>query len=380
MSDNNASRSCRRCGAVLTERDRFCVQCGAPVQKAPIDQVPANPLGPPPKPLPPRRGWRPTGRTLVLALDSLAFAVVAGAWLLMGGAAPVTAGGRWVFSSNEDGIQAIYLKDDMAGSGSGLFRFVCDTDDGVVWMNSQALAGDEAEKRAATRHGLDLTLTGGGRSITVEGYTTLAPEGASSSYEAPRSEELLAILAAPDLAITAPSLSLRGAGTVVLGDFVRACPAVASLGAGDKQGWGTLTSRVAGYRLQIPRRLFRIVQGDRFGRLYESDIGHARLQVASQVNALEQTLDAAVRMGTIELPALDKKTYQAATKDWIAVSGLSGKSIVYFKARTTCDDANFVSFRLSYDEAARETFDPVAARISKSLDTNTLSDGSPLCP
>ncbi len=44
----------------------------------------------------------------------------------------------------EDGIQALYLKSDTGGDDPVLFRMVCNTDDGVVWMNSQALGSDEA--------------------------------------------------------------------------------------------------------------------------------------------------------------------------------------------------------------------------------------------
>ena len=42
MPDNTVAPTCRRCGAVLADRDRFCVQCGAPVHKLPIDPAPAE--------------------------------------------------------------------------------------------------------------------------------------------------------------------------------------------------------------------------------------------------------------------------------------------------------------------------------------------------
>ena len=60
-------------------------------------------------------------------------------------------------------------------------------------MNSQALPGDDVEKRGDIRNGLDLTITGGGRQQRIEGYVSRAPEGASASWEVTYTPELLAL-------------------------------------------------------------------------------------------------------------------------------------------------------------------------------------------
>ena len=366
MPEKADVRRCKRCGAAIADNARFCVECGAPIDPAPHETPPSGP------PVPTRRKG-----LIAAAGGGVAVLVLAAGWFLASEGLR-TGGGSWSFSSNEDGIQALYSRGDPARDGSVLFRMACNTEDGVVWMNSQALSSADVEKRSGERHRLDMSFTGAGRTVTLEGYATRAPEGASTSYEAPRSPPLMAILAAPDLAISGPSVDVRAGDGVALAAFARACPPVQV--AGDEYGWSTSTNLVNGYRIDIPRKLFRIVWGDRFGRAYESDSGNATLLVMSQINALEQSLAEALGGGVGAMPALDTETYRRVTRDSTVVSGLSRGTIVYFKARSTCGNANIVSFTLTYDVAARAVFDPIAARMSKSFDATTLPDGRALCP
>ena len=344
------SQACPACGQKLDDKVRFCTGCGQPVAAA--------------------RSRRPLA--LLGGLGVLAVAVLATGWLLRDSFPSRPDRGKWTFSANEDGIQAIFARD----GDNPVFRLSCNSDDGTVWMNSQALPGDDVEKRGDIRNGLDITITGGGRQQRIEGYVSRAPEGASASWEVTYTPELLALLGASDLALAGPAIAVRG-GAPALADFVRACPAPATAAA---DGWGTLTSRANGYRLQFPRTLFRPESGDRFGRRYVSDTGAADLLVGAQVNALDQTLPEALRADTLALPKLDRQTYRNETARSVVVSGLAGKRIVYFKARATCDNASFAWFRLSYDEQARATFDPIVARMAKSFDATTMPDGTPLCP
>ena len=312
-----------------------------------------------------------------------------GAYLLRSGAAPPPVGGgaedrveapgasraadgRWSFSGSDDGTQVLFSR----SGDEALFRVACNSDDGTLWMNSQALPSADVEKRGDARHALDLALAGGGTRRTVEGYVSRSPEGASASWEMPHTPELLALLAASDLVLTGPGLVLKG-GAPALVAFARACPAPASPEA---DGWGTLTSRADGYRLAFPRGLFRLVAGDRGGRRYVSDSGNAELALGAQANALDETLLEAVRTDTLALPRLDKQTHRAEDARTIVLSGLAGGRIVYFKARATCDKSMFAWFRLSYDEAARATFDPVVARMAKSFDATAMPDGTTICP
>lgn len=375
MPEQSDTRYCKRCGTVVADGARFCVQCGAPVEPAEPRTSPIPP-GSPTKALPSSRIQR---LAMVLGRCGAALAMSVAAWWLAGTASSLAKDGQWTFASNEDGIQAIYARSAL-GDGPALFRMACNTEDGVVWMNSQALASAEVERLARTRHRFDMTLGGAGKALALGGYVSHAPEGASISYETPATQALLSILAAADFTVAGPALSLRAGDARALADFARACPAVAGPAAGDRHGWGTSTSLASGYRLDIPRALFRITSGDRFGRTYASDTGNAALHVASQVNALELSLADALKAGQAGAPVLDSETYRHATRDSVVLSGLSRGSIVYFKARATCGNANLVSFTLTYDAGARETFDPIAARMAKSFDARTLPDGRPLCP
>lgn len=351
-------RSCPACGQQLDGDVRFCTACGHPVAPAPQ----------------PRR--RRAAVAALAAIGSLAVIALGGAYLLRSGAAPTPrdgrADGRWSFSESEDGMQVLFTR----SGGEALFRVACDPDDGTLWMNSQALPDADVEKRSEARHALDLVLAGGGMRRTVEGYVSRSPEGASVSWETPHTPELLTLLAASDLVLSGPGLALNG-GAPPLAAFARACPAPASP---DADGWGTLTSRANGYRLAFPRGLLRLAAGDRGGRRYVSDSGNAELTIGAQANALDQTLLEAARTDTLALPRLDKQTYRAEDARTIVLSGLAGGRIVHFKARATCNKSVFAWFRLSYDEAARATFDPVVARMAKSFDATAMPDGTAICP
>lgn len=348
------SRACPACGQPLDDDVRFCTGCGRAVSA-------------------PQPNRRPTRRRTVIGAAGAAIVLaLGGAWLLRDGGASKAADGGWAFSSTEDGIQAIFART----GGEPLFRLSCNLDDGTLWMNSQALPAEEVEKRAATRHALDLTLSGGGGRQAIEGYVTRAPEGASTSWDVTYTPELLALLGASDLALAGPAIAVKG-GAPALAEFVRACPAPASLPA---DGWGTLTSRADGYRLDLPRSLFRLVAGDRGGRRYVSESGNAELVVGAQANALDQTLMEAARADTLAVPRLDRETLRVENARTIVLSGPAGGRTVYFKARATCDNATFAWFRLSYDAAARADFDPVVTRMAKSFDATAMPDGTPICP
>lgn len=311
----------------------------------------------------------------VLGAVAAGLAALAGAaWFGMVRQAP----GSWVFSQSEDGVQVYWLPRTSAPDGPALFRMVCNREDGVVWFNSQALGSDAVEKRAAPRRQLDLVLKGDGLKVTLEGYVSAAPEGATAAWEELRTADLARIVSAPDFTVTGPGFVLDGNGASALADFAVACPPVAEP-ATDALGWGTLSSLANGYSLDVPRRLFRIVRGDRFGRAYESESG-ATLTVMAGVNALQQNLESAIRQGTAGLPDLDRETYRRISRESAVVSGMSGDSIVYYKARATCGGANFASFVLVYTPAERGIYDAVVTRMSRSFDRTTLPDGRPLCP
>lgn len=314
-------------------------------------------------------------KKVVLAGGVASLLLVAGAWLALVRAQS----GDWVFSRTEDGIQALFLRDPAAADQAPLLRLVCNEEDGVIWINSQALTGEAVEKLAQQRHQLDLTLRADSHDLVLEGYPSLAPEGASVSWEVPRNGRVLGILSTPDLVIGGPALKIGRRSANALAEFVRACPPVARAGR-DNMAWESRTSLENGYRIEIPRGLFRIVQGDRFGRLYRSEAGTATLAVMGGPDAMQQGLEAAMKAGTAGLPKFDRETYRAIGRRSAVVSGYAGDSIVYYKARATCDGANIAWFVLTYDAALRETFDPIVTHMSRSFDATSVPGGKPLCP
>lgn len=286
--------------------------------------------------------------------------------------------GLWMFSSGEDGVQLMFKRDH--ADEDGIIRFVCDVDDGVVWALDLAVLDDKVEALAARPGGLDMTISGEKDVATVaRGYPASAPGETAIAWEMPRSTALIGSFTAPEFEIRAPGLSIKaadGGRQDSLTAFAKACPPVADHAA-DKLGWGTQTNRGFGYRLDVPKGLLRLVAGDRFVRRYLAEASDAELVVQNRVNATNQPLAKAI---ADETPALDKVVYQRRTKSFIVISGFSGERIVYYKARSTCGDANVVSFTLSYKTESRGSYDAIAERISKSFDRTTAADGTPLCP
>lgn len=308
-------------------------------------------------------------------------AAVAASLLLTTGAWPTLVkaqSGNWVFSRTEDGTQVLFLREPAAGGQAPLLRLVCNDEDGVIAINSQALTGEAAETRAQENR-LALTLRADGYDRVFEGYLARAPEGASVSWEVPRSGDLLTALSATDLTIDGPGLKIGRQSGEALMEFVRACPPALRSSRGSIV-WESRTSLENGYRIEIPLGLFRIVEGDRFGRRYRSTVGNATLVVMGGPDALQQGLEEAMKAGTAGLPAFDRETYRAIGRGAAVVSGHVGSSIVYFKARSTCAGANIAYFVLTYDAAQRETFDPIVTHMARSFDATSLPGGKPLCP
>ncbi len=61
-----------------------------------------------------------------------------------------------------------------------------------------------------------------------------------------------------------------------------------------------------------------------------------------------------------------KVTYRSGGRDWLAYSGLKGSTIVYGKAIAACRDV-VNRIHMEYPESERRTYDPIAARVSRSL-------------
>ncbi len=290
---------------------------------------------------------------------------------------PAPARGVWMLSSDSYGVQLLFKGSRAAEDAT--IRFVCNRDDGVVWIVSRAVLDHEVEALAGQAHGLDMTISGGGGPIVARGYPASAPGETVVAWEISRSLELMRAFAAPRLAIRAPGLSIgrdSGDNEENLSAFSQACPPVAGVET-DPLGWGTQTNRGYGYRLDIPKGLLRLAAGDRFARRYVSDADDAELIVQNHVNATGQPLALAI---ADETPKLGKVVYQRRAHAFVAISGYAADRIVYYKARSTCGGANIVSFTLTYKAELRGTYDPIAERMSKSFDRTTSADGTLLCP
>lgn len=102
------------------------------------------------------------------------------------------------------------------------------------------------------------------------------------------------------------------------------------------------------------------------GQRFMSRDGRATLIVYGSHGVPGQTLRGAyaeAARSTREHPR--RVTYRALGRNWFVVSGIEGGRVFYQK--TILMNGIFKTFRLEYDEAQRNVYDPITARIARSF-------------
>ena len=258
-----------------------------------------------------------------------------------------------------------------------LLRLTCVSEDATLNILSRGVLDDEVEQRAE-RNELVLTLTTGGRTLSLPGYIARAPEATVAGFETPLTPALMDMLKSPGLSLETAGVSLKVSDAGMrraLDQFIAACPAPAA--AADASGWGSYTGLSHGYRLELPKSLFRLQAGDRNGRHYTAERGLMELRIYGEANAMERKFPAVVQ----ELaPDIDKVTLRRTGKDFLVLSGHAGSRIVYFLGRATCNNSNVAFINLTYDPEAIDFYAPIITRMAQSFLKETWPDGKPLCP
>ncbi|RWD28658.1 hypothetical protein [Mesorhizobium sp.] len=131
--------------------------------------------------------------------------------------------------------------------------------------------------------------------------------------------------------------------------------------------WSSYDNARFGYRIDIPPGFSAVAEaanGD--GGVSQSDNGHTELRVWGGY-LTEGDFEAEVRW-RIDQDVADgwNVTYQKQHSSWASWSGAKRERIFYERAIPACDGA-VVYFRLEYKKSQLKAFDPVVARLVKSL-------------
>lgn len=128
------------------------------------------------------------------------------------------------------------------------------------------------------------------------------------------------------------------------------------------------------YQIDIPPNFSKIKEADNGdGGVATSQDGGAELRVWGSYSIDRSFVDEAKWRIDEDRKVGWSVTYEKRQPAWAAWSGLKGNRIFYERTIPVCNDAapDFPSaaayFRLEYDQGQKEAFDPIIARLTKSL-------------
>lgn len=102
------------------------------------------------------------------------------------------------------------------------------------------------------------------------------------------------------------------------------------------------------------------------GRTFKSADG-AIFKVAASYNALDFTVASYRDFVVKNLDRGSHITYETRGDNWFVISGTNGGAIFYEKHVLSHDAQMTEEFVMSYPAAAKQTYDPIVARMAKSL-------------
>ncbi len=134
-----------------------------------------------------------------------------------------------------------------------------------------------------------------------------------------------------------------------------------------RETWKTYSNDRFGVSIEYPSRFKPGRPPDNNdGQSFTADDG-AALAVWGSFNVEEHDI-AGLEASLRESPKPDEKiTYRAAGKNWLVLSGTQGDNVFYTRYLLSHRNEVENAFRISYPATLAATYDPIVARISKSL-------------
>jgi hypothetical protein len=134
-----------------------------------------------------------------------------------------------------------------------------------------------------------------------------------------------------------------------------------------QEAWATYRNSRFGTTIEYPARF-------RPGRPPENNDGlsftaadGASLSVWGSLNVLEHDVAGLEAFLRENLKADERVTYRAAGRNWLVLSGTHGERIFYTRHAFSHRNEIVNAFQISYPAALAASYDPIVARIAKSL-------------
>jgi hypothetical protein len=151
----------------------------------------------------------------------------------------------------------------------------------------------------------------------------------------------------------------------LIGAALAAVPCAASAQTGEK--WKTYSNDRFGTSISYPARFKPGRPPDNNdGQSFTADDG-AELAVWGSFNVLEEDVAGLEASRRENLKADEKITYRAAGKNWLVLSGTRGDRLFYTRYLLSHRNEVENAFEISYPAVLAATYDPIVARLSKSL-------------
>jgi hypothetical protein len=140
------------------------------------------------------------------------------------------------------------------------------------------------------------------------------------------------------------------------------------LAQGQLPTYKTYSNARFGYSISYPSNLLtpqgESTNGD--GQKFRSGDGSAELIVYGSNNALDRTLRGLYGEARTANDSNFKVTYEILKPNWFVVSGIDNGKVFYQK--TLLKQGVIKTFRMEYDEAVKQKWDPITTKIAQSFE------------
>jgi serine/threonine-protein kinase len=137
--------------------------------------------------------------------------------------------------------------------------------------------------------------------------------------------------------------------------------------AAQQEAWTTYRNARFGTTIEYPARFRPGRPPDNNDGLSFVAADGATLSVWGSLNAMEHDIAGLEKFLREDLDAGERITYRAAGRNWLVLSGTRGERVFYRRHVLSHRNEVVNAFEISYPHSLATSYDPIVARLSKSL-------------